>query len=125
MAIVQSKLGNNPLSRGVFSKTSQDPPSQSEKTQESSKKIQESSFLFDSEKEKVNLRIPIELNDWLDSMLKLGKRTHGQKIPKEVWVQAALELLKAMPVDWSQVATKAELQEQLRELERRISKEDS
>jgi hypothetical protein len=40
MAIVQSKLGNNPLSRGFFSKTSQDPPTKSGK-------IQETSFLID------------------------------------------------------------------------------
>jgi hypothetical protein len=34
----------------------------------------------------VTLRMPIELNDWLDDLLKQGKRKHGQKIPKEVSV---------------------------------------
>lgn len=126
MAVAQSKLGTNPLSRGVFSKTSEDTSSASEKKiQEKRIKNKESVFLPDGDKEKVNLRLTIELNDWLDTLLKQGKRTHGQKIPKEVWVQAALELLRVMPVDWSQIGTKADLRERLCELERRINKEDS
>jgi hypothetical protein len=29
----------------------------------------------------VNLRLPIELNDWLNDLLKKGKRKHGAKVP--------------------------------------------
>jgi hypothetical protein len=46
------------------------------------------------DRESVNLRHQFELNDWLNELLKKGKRQHGSKIPKEVWVQAALELFK-------------------------------
>ena len=125
MGVMQSKLGNNPLSRGIFSKTEDVSCAGDGKIQETSKKSEDTSFLIDDEREKVNLRLPIRLNDWLDGLLKQGKRKNGQKIPKEIWVQAALELLKATPVDWSQVATRADLQKHLRTLERRINTQDS
>jgi hypothetical protein len=68
----------------------------------------------------VNLRLPIELNDWLNELLKIGKRRHGSKIPKEVWVQAALELFKAMPVNWEEIDSEESLRETLLNLESRI-----
>ncbi|MBD2329684.1 hypothetical protein [Alkalinema sp. FACHB-956] len=78
----------------------------------------ETGFLAESrELEKITLRLPIELNDWLDDLLKQGKRKHGQKIPKEVWVQAAIELLKAMPVDWTEVKSIEQMREKLSFLE--------
>jgi hypothetical protein len=58
--------------------------------QESRTINQESLFLIDGKKEKTNLRLSLELIDWLDNLLKQGKRKHGQKISKEVWVQALL-----------------------------------
>lgn len=77
-----------------------------------------SGFLeMDRELDKVTLRIPIELNDWLDDLLKQGKRKHGQKIPKEIWVQAALELFKSMPVDWSEIQSIEQMREKLQILE--------
>lgn len=109
-----SSLGINPLASypqasGIFQKT--DPDSLSLlKNQEnrfqntdSINQNQESSFLVDQDKEKVNMRLPLELVDWLDELVKNGKRLHGQKIPKEIWIQAALELLRSAPVDWQQV----------------------
>lgn len=45
---------------------------------------------------------------WLNELLKQGKRRHGSKIPKEVWVQAALELLLAMPVKWEEIDERGE-----------------
>ncbi len=68
----------------------------------------------------MNLRLPIEINDWLNDLLKQGKRKHGQKIPKEVWVQAALELFRAMPVDWAEIDSVEGLQEALEGLELKL-----
>ena len=83
----------------------------------------ENGFLQGSrELDKSTLRISIELNDWLDSLLKQGKRRHGQKIPKEIWVQAALELLRSMPVDWTEVQTLEQMREKLKILENGIQK---
>jgi hypothetical protein len=65
----------------------------------------------------VNLRLPIELNDWLNDLLKKGKRKHGAKIPKEIWVQAALELFQAMPVNWEEIEDEESLREILKNLE--------
>jgi hypothetical protein len=110
----KSGLGNNPLAsaptaKGIFQKT------------ESRIQNPENGFLqTDRELDKVTLRIPIELNDWLDSLLKQGKRKHGQKIPKEIWFQAALELLKSMPVDWSEIQSIEQMREKLHYLENGI-----
>ncbi len=81
-----SALGRDPLktnvSKGIFSKTEIAHPSaevvptnKSEKDtdfQESRIENQESSFLKNLSREKVNLRLPIELNDWLDDLVKKG-----------------------------------------------------
>jgi hypothetical protein len=64
------------------------------------------------------------LNDWLNDLLKQGKRKHGSKIPKEVWVQAALELLKAMPVNWEEIDSEESLREILLSLESRIKNQE-
>ncbi|NER45714.1 MAG: hypothetical protein F6J92_03305 [Symploca sp. SIO1A3] len=111
MSKKKSSLGSNPLAQGIFNKTDDST------NQESRIKNQESSFLNDSEKEKVNLRLPIELNDWLDELLKQGKRKHGQKIAKEIWVQAALELLRSAPVDWLDIDSEETLRSTLSRLE--------
>jgi hypothetical protein len=123
----RSVLGDNPLSQGIFSKTPTKTPTQTlePKIQESKLKNQESRFLEKGEREAVNLRLPIELNDWLNELLKVGKRRHGSKIPKEVWVQAALELFKAMPVNWEEVDSEESLREALLNLESRIKNIDS
>jgi hypothetical protein len=90
------------------------------------KKKTEPGFLAEGQDlDKVTLRIPIELNDWLDNLLKQGKRKHGQKIPKEIWVQAALELFKAMPVDWSDVQSVEQMRAKLIFLETGIQNMDS
>ena len=131
MAVSKSKsrsvLGDNPLSQGIFSKTETKTPTQppEPKTEEPTLKNQESRFLEKSEKEAVNLRLPIELNDWLNELLKVGKRRHGSKVPKEVWVQAALELFKAMPVNWEEVDSEESLRQALLNLESRIKNVDS
>lgn len=111
----RSVLGANPLAKGVFNKTEVE-------TQPIEEIInnQESRFLIKGDREAVNLRLPIELNDWLNDLLKKGKRKHGAKVPKEVWVQAALELFKAMPVNWEEIDSEENLHSALLNLETRI-----
>ena len=81
--------------------------------------------MINERQEKVNLRLTVKTNDWLDSLLKKGRRRHGHKIPKEVWVQAALEFLQAMPVDWNAVNSEETLRDTLHDLKSRIKKLDS
>ncbi len=141
----KSGLGNNPLAsaptaKGIFEKTesriqntesgidsniTQGEPDAltmvSSQNMEAANQNPENGFLqTDRELDKVTLRIPIELNDWLDSLLKQGKRKHGQKIPKEIWFQAALELLKSMPVDWSEIQSIEQMRGKLKILENGI-----
>lgn len=134
-------LGNNPLSQGIFTKTEEsvektekselqprpkaEKTSQNEESSISRVKNKDSRFLIDKREEKVNLRLSIKINDWLDALLKKGKRRHGQKIPKEVWVQAALELFKSMPVNWEDLESEEQLQEELKKLESRVKSIDS
>jgi hypothetical protein len=126
MAVSKSKsrsvLGDNPLSQGIFSKTQTETPTQppEPENQEPRLENQESRLLKKREREAVNLRLPIELNDWLNELLKVGKRRYGSKIPKEVWVQAALELFKAMPVNWEEIDSEESLRQTLLNLESRI-----
>ena len=136
-----SALGNNPLSQGIFTKTESSSSvstqvtttekseaskvNQEKKSKVSRKKNQESRFLKSVREEKVNLRLSIKINDWLDGLLKKGKRNHGQKIPKEVWVQAALELFQSMPVNWEEIDSEERLAEELKNLESRIKNQES
>lgn len=123
----RSVLGDNPLSQGIFSKTEIKTPSlpPESKSEEPRLNNQESRFLEKGEREAVNLRLPIELNDWLNELLKVGKRRHGSKVPKEVWVQAALELFKAMPVNWEEVDSEESLRQILNNIESIIKNLDS
>ncbi len=137
MAIKQAKkakLGRNPLADSIFSKTEnlrEECESEKEfqesrkKNQDSLVKKEESRFFIDTEKEKINLRIPIVINDWLDDLIKNGKRKHGQKIPKEVWVQAALEFFKVLPIQWDEMSSKEKLGNQLIALEQKIKNIES
>lgn len=121
-----SSLGNNPLYQqspqvaGIFQKT--DPESLSRnQNQESRIKKKLTDFLADEDKEKVNLRLPLELVDWLDEIVKQGKRNHGQKIAKELWLQAALELLRSAPVAWEEIDSIEKLKETLQSLSFRFN----
>ena len=136
-----SALGNNPLSQGIFTKTESSSSvstqvtttekseaskvNQEKKSKVSRKKNKDSRFLKSIREEKVNLRLSIKINDWLDGLLKKGKRNHGQKIPKEVWVQAALELFQSMPVNWEEIDSEERLAEELKNLESRMKNQDS
>lgn len=94
------------------------------KKKESAIKQSEPSFLNEELVERVNLRLSVEMNDWLDSLLKLGKRTHGRKIPKETWVQAALEIFRALPVDWQAIDSEESLRAALLEVESRLNNQE-
>lgn len=130
-------LGNNPLSQGIFSRTVEskvsadtdetvevasivETESQEPELQPTSADSQDSRIKNEEQKEKVNLRLSVELNDWLDDLLKKGKRQHGHKIAKEVWVQAALEFFRALPVDWQEIDSEESLRATLLMLESRI-----
>ena len=116
-------LGGNPLAMGIFQQTTPSetsPPENQEsrfKKEESRIKNQGNSqdvdFIRDCDREKVNFRLPSELNDWLDDLIKTGKRKHGHKIPKEIWVQAALELMKGLSEEWTEVTSIEELRTKL------------
>lgn len=132
---LKPKLGANPLTQGIFSKTepAQDlQPDEEKKNQETSNiriKNQDNSSATGAPhdgglREKVNLRLPTELNDWLDELLKAGKRRHGRKIAKEVWVQVALEFMQAMPVAWKEIQGEEDLRQQLENLVSRIKTQE-
>ena len=123
MAVSKSKsrsvLGDNPLTQGIFSKTETSDSNQLQQTKE-----QKSIFLENvdkEDKEAVNLRLPQVLNDWLNERLKRGKRLHKHKIPKETWVQTALEFLIAMPVNWDEIDSEESLREALFDIYNRIT----
>lgn len=137
----RSALGNNPLNQGIFTKTVEPeetinsavstepqvttpPKNQQTEKKESRKKNQDSRLLKNEQTEKVNLRLSIEINDWLDRLLKEGRRKHGRKIPKEVWVQAALDLFRTMPVKWEEIESEEALRATLLNLESRIKNQE-
>jgi hypothetical protein len=121
-------LGSDPLStptgKGIFQKTAEPEA----KKKETRSKKPETVFLKednDRELDKVTLRMPIELNDWLDDLLKQGKRKHGQKIPQEVWVQAAIGLIRVIPADCSGVQVIDQMRGKLHSLEDGIQSMES
>ncbi|MGL5806013.1 MAG: hypothetical protein ACRC11_11325 [Xenococcaceae cyanobacterium] len=146
----KKSLGNNPLlvsdlPKSIFSKTEVDETAEindcdtevseasakPDNTIESrinnidSRKEQKSEFLGDREKERLNLRLPIDLNDWLDDLVKKGKRNHGRKIPKEVLMQAALEFFQRLPIEWENIRDIEDLRSTLNNIESRINIIDS
>ena len=114
----ESALGRDPLNnnlpKGIFSKTTD---SEAIIPEETIVENQETLFLEDEEKEKVNIRLSIQINDWLDELVKNGKRSHGRKIPKEIWVQAALELFQSLPIDWKSIDSVDSLKATLKQIE--------
>lgn len=130
----KSPLGNNPLNQGIYTRTEEESRNQKDDSGyqkadsgnqelESRKQQTETSFLkepVEAGREKVSLTLPPELNDWLDDLVKQGRRHHGQKIPKQIWVQAAIELLQALPVDWYSINSMDTLREELQKIESRI-----
>ena len=141
----RSGMGGNPLSQSLFSRTDtesatsavevipEEPkqekkqaPSKAKKLESKNKKI-ENRFLEDMEtssKESIGLQVTTEINDWLDGVVKAGRRKHGKKIPKQVWIQAGVELLRSMPVEWTEISDLDELRRVLDSLSK-AAKEQS
>jgi len=96
----RSVLGDNPLSQGIFSKTQTKTPTQTlePKPDDPRLKNQESRLLEKGEREAVNLRLPIELNDWLNELLKVGKRRHGSKFPRKFGCKRLWNCSKRCPL---------------------------
>ena len=69
-----------------------------------------------SDKESIGLQVTTEVNDWLDEVVKASRRKHGKKLKKQVIIQAGVELLRAMPVDWTDIGDLDELRGKLEEL---------
>ncbi|MBW4444296.1 MAG: hypothetical protein KME10_24340 [Plectolyngbya sp. WJT66-NPBG17] len=138
-------MGINPLGSGggLFDKTEPVTPTDSETSEPSkstSRKKQESQnletrkknlentkeksgFLQDietSKKESIGLQVTTEVNDWLDDLVKANRRNTGRKLPKQVLIQAGIELLRAMPVDWSEVGDIEELRSKLSQVARLV-----
>lgn len=51
--------------------------------------------------EQINIRIDIDINDWLNGLVTFTRRRHGQKINKEVLVNSMLVFVKDCNLDWS------------------------
>ena len=64
--------------------------------------------------DKVTVRLPLELNDWLDEMVRKTKRSNGSKIKKEVFIQIALEALKEKEIDWTSIKDEHDLKRVLK-----------
>ncbi|MBD1919466.1 MULTISPECIES: hypothetical protein [Cyanophyceae] len=69
-----------------------------------------------SDKESIGLQVTRDVNDWLDEVVKEGRRKHGKKLKKQVIIQAGIELLRSMPVDWTDIGDLDELRAKLSEL---------
>lgn len=93
------------------------------RNQESNNKSQESRVLARNQEELrgTNVRLPVELVDWVDDLVRSGSRDKNKsRIPKEVWFQAALELFRSMPVEWEAIANEDELREVLQNLQSKV-----
>ena len=53
--------------------------------------------------DQVNVRLPIELNDWLNVIVRNSKKFHGAKIPKEIIIEALLVYLKEKDIEWRDI----------------------
>ncbi|MCY6494555.1 hypothetical protein [Leptolyngbya sp. GGD] len=133
-------MGIDPLAGGLFDKTEASPSESGEpqRSLKSTPKKRESQnleprinnlenrkqkisneFLKDidgSNKESIGLQVTTEINDWLDYIVKDSRRKKGRKLPKQVLIQAGIELLRAAPIEWSEIGDIEELRNKLSEV---------
>ena len=64
--------------------------------------------------DQVNVRLPAELNYWLNDVVRRTKRSHGAKVPKESLIEASVEFIKELDIDWESIKNKEEIMELLR-----------
>lgn len=123
----RSGLGGNPLSQSLFSPTvnnSEPKEVSTPQVEQETKPLptsekKKTTFLHNIEnadKEAIGLQVTTDINDWLDKLVKSSRRKHGRKVPKQVWIQAGVELLRALPVDWSRVEDIDDLRKKLEEV---------
>lgn len=140
MSIKKSPLGVDPLSQGIFTKTVPEKvfdPAPIPKTKPkvaaniteatkkkpvSVKQKPEYGFLQDTEREKITLQIPVELNDWLDGLVRKSKRKFGHKVPKQIWVQAGIELLRSSSINLEAIDSEDALRAELQKVSAKIRK---
>ena len=130
----KSPLGVDPLSQGIFTKTVPEkrlepvskPKTQAKFTSKApettpkkpapAKQKPEYGFLQDAEREKITLQIPVELNEWLDRLVRKSKRTFGHKVPKQIWIQAGIELLRVSSIRLEAVDSEETLRAELQKV---------
>ena len=64
--------------------------------------------------DQVNVRLPAELNDWLNDVVRRTKRSHGAKVPKESLIEASVEFIKELNINWEGIKNKEDILELLR-----------
>lgn len=64
--------------------------------------------------DQVNVRLPIELNDWLNLIVRNSKRFHGTKLQKEVIIEALLIYLKDKNIEWKDIKSGSDIIRALR-----------
>jgi hypothetical protein len=79
-------------------------------------------FLSHSPKEKITLQISEPVNDWVDGLVRGSKKRTGQKIQKQIWVQAALELMQAVPIEWGAIESVEDLRNELEQVVKKLGK---
>jgi len=63
--------------------------------------------------DQVNVRLPSDLNMWMNNTVWLTKRLHGSKVPKEAMLEAAIEFMKSRNLNWEKIRTKDDIIEAL------------
>lgn len=127
-----SKLGLDPLSASIFNKTdkSQNPETVNQNMEDGKKKPESRKGKADSvlqkeesriqNMEKVTIRIPVEMNDWLDSIVKKVRRESGSKVRKEFLVTMALMVLQSSKINWSEIENESDLESFIQELTHKL-----
>lgn len=115
---MSTRLGANPLTSPIFKKTDQEQKPESIFPDSGIHKMENVNQHPASGKEvfydKITVRLPSEINDWLDETIRQTKRINGFKIKKELFVQAALEMIKEKDIDWSQIRGEEDFKKAIR-----------
>ncbi len=60
--------------------------------------------------DQVNVRIPAEMNDWLNKIVRDSKKFHGTKIFKEAIIEAAIfHLQNNSDIEWEKMKSKEDI----------------
>ncbi len=61
----------------------------------------------------LNIRIPLELYQWLNETVILVAKVHGKKLSKEMIIKVCIESLKEQDLDWHNISTEKDLSKRL------------